>query len=105
MKKVFSLILALTLVLALAACGSSGNNGGAGSNGQDSSQTAGGDASGSDAVDVGSLVVESGKLHMSTNASFPPYEMVANDGSFEGIDVEIATLIAEKMGLDRKSVV
>ena len=98
MKKVFSLILALTLVLALAACGSSGNNGGAGSNGQDSSQTAGGDASGSDAVDVGSLVVESGKLHMSTNASFPPYEMVANDGSFEGIDVEIATLIAEKMG-------
>ena len=100
MKKVFSLILALTLVLALAACGSSGNNGGAGSNGQDSSQTAGGDASGSDAVDVGSLVVESGKLHMSTNASFPPYEMVANDGSFEGIDVEIATLIAEKMGLE-----
>ena len=100
MKKVFSLILALTLVLALAACGSSGNNGGAGNNGQDSSQTAGGDASGSDAVDVGSLVVESGKLHMSTNASFPPYEMVANDGSFEGIDVEIATLIAEKMGLE-----
>ncbi len=100
MKKVFSLILALTLVLALAACGSSGNNGGAGSNGQDSSQTAGGDASGSDAVDVGSLVVESGKLHMSTNASFPPYEMVANDGNFEGIDVEIATLIAEKMGLE-----
>jgi len=100
MKKLFSLILALAMVLALAACGGSGNNGknsnnsGAGSNDLDNSQTAGGYA------DAAGLVVESGKLHMSTNASFPPYEMVANDGSFEGIDVEIATLIAEKMGLE-----
>lgn len=43
-------------------------------------------------------VVE-GELHMATNASFPPYEMVADDGSFEGIDVEIASAIAEKLGL------
>ena len=28
--------------------------------------------------------VEPGKLIMSTNAQFPPYEMVADDGSFEG---------------------
>ncbi len=44
--------------------------------------------------------VEAGKLHMSTNAAFPPYEMVADDGSFEGIDVEVATAIAEKLGLE-----
>ena len=110
MKKLFSLILALAMVLTLVACGGSGNNGGAASNGQNAgdsqntgdTQNAGDaqDAAGSGDVDVSSLVVESGKLHMSTNASFPPYEMVANDGSFEGIDVEIATLIAEKMGLD-----
>ena len=37
---------------------------------------------------------------MSTNASFPPYEMVADDGSFEGIDVEIAGAIADKLGLE-----
>ncbi len=43
-------------------------------------------------------VVE-GELHMATNASFPPYEMVADDGSFEGIDVQIASAIAEKLGL------
>lgn len=43
--------------------------------------------------------VEAGKLSMSTNAQFPPYEMVADDGSFEGIDVEIATAIAGKLGL------
>ena len=37
---------------------------------------------------------------MSTNAPFPPYEMVADDGSFEGIDVEVAHAIAEKLGLE-----
>ena len=37
---------------------------------------------------------------MSTNAQFPPYEMVADDGSFEGIDIEIAAAIAEKLGLE-----
>ena len=37
---------------------------------------------------------------MSTNAQFPPYEMTTDDGGFEGIDVEIATAIAEKLGLE-----
>ena len=60
--------------------------------------------------------VEPGKLIMSTNAAFPPYEMTTDDGSFAGIDVEIAGAIAQKLGLeleiddmdfdaDRKSVV
>lgn len=44
--------------------------------------------------------VEKGKLHMSTNASFPPYEMIKDDGSFEGIDVEVADAIAKKLGLE-----
>lgn len=46
------------------------------------------------------LTIEDGKLIMTTNAAFPPYEMVADDGSFEGIDVEIAGAIAEKLGLE-----
>jgi len=41
-----------------------------------------------------------GKLIMSTNASFPPYEMTTDDGGFAGIDVEIAGAIAEKLGLE-----
>ena len=44
--------------------------------------------------------VEEGKLHMSTNADFPPYEMTTDDGGFEGIDVEVAQAIAEKLGLE-----
>ena len=45
-------------------------------------------------------LVESGKLVMSTNAAFPPYEMTTDSGDFEGIDVEIAGAIAEKLGLE-----
>ncbi len=44
--------------------------------------------------------VEPGKLHMSTNAAFPPYEMTTDAGGFEGIDVEVAAAIAEKLGLE-----
>ena len=46
------------------------------------------------------VTVEEGKLIMSTNAAFPPYEMTTDDGSFEGIDVEVAGAIAEKLGLE-----
>ena len=41
-----------------------------------------------------------GKLTMATNAAFPPYEMTTDAGEFEGIDVEIAGALAEKLGLE-----
>ena len=45
-------------------------------------------------------LVEDGKLVMSTNAAFPPYEMTTDNGGFEGIDVEIAGEIAKKLDLE-----
>ena len=44
--------------------------------------------------------VEAGKLTMATNATFPPYEMTTDTGAFEGIDVDTAQAIAEKLGLE-----
>ena len=49
--------------------------------------------------------IEEGKLIMSTNATFPPYEMVAdgdgvNGSGYEGIDIEIAYALADKLGLE-----
>ncbi len=41
-------------------------------------------------------------LVMATNAAFPPYEYVDDDGNFAGIDVEIAEKIAEKLGMELK---
>ena len=51
-------------------------------------------------ADGGLKTVEDGKLIMSTNAAFPPYEMTTDDGGYAGIDVEIAGAIAEKLGLE-----
>ena len=46
------------------------------------------------------FTLEEGKLIMSTNAAFPPYEMTDDNGNFIGIDVEIAQAIAQKLGLE-----
>lgn len=43
---------------------------------------------------------EENKLVMATNAAFPPYEFKDDGGQFAGIDVEIAGLIAEELGLE-----
>ena len=106
MKKFLSMVLALALALSLAACGGTGNNGGnTTGNGGNANTSAGTNTSadadtGDDAGEAGFTTVEAGKLIMSTNAAFPPYEMTTDDGGFEGIDVEIATAIAEKLGLE-----
>ena len=44
--------------------------------------------------------VVAGKLTMATNATFPPYEMTTDSGEIEGIDVDTAKAIAEKLGLE-----
>lgn len=46
------------------------------------------------------MTIEKGKLIMSTNAAFPPYEMTDDNGKYIGIDVEVAEAIAEKLGLE-----
>ncbi len=102
MKKYLALLLAVVMVFALAACG-----------GEEVAQPPASDVPASDvpasdaptpgvraAVGTELVTVEAGKLHMSTNAEFPPYEMIAADGSFEGIDIEVAGAIAEKLGLE-----
>ncbi len=45
-------------------------------------------------------LVQSGKLIMSTNAEFPPYEYETDDGGYAGIDIEVAQAIADKLGLE-----
>ena len=100
MKKFFVMLLTLACVLSLAACGS---DSAADDTAQEDTQSQ--EEAGTESTDSAEFTtVEEGKLIMSTNAQFPPYEMVA-DGEgvyqgFEGIDVEIAVAIADKLGLE-----
>lgn len=124
MKKIASLLAAVMLLTAtLAGCGNSGSGSStaetstsstvsetSASESESSSEAAGdetsSEASATEAGDYGEFTtIEEGKLIMATNAQFPPYEMVAdgegfNGTGFEGIDVEIASAIADKLGLE-----
>ena len=105
LSKLLCLVLALTMVFAFVGCGKKTEAEKTDTN----PEQQGTPSSGSDVApaelpasdsDLSLTTVIPGKLVMSTNAAFPPYEMVADDGSFEGIDVEIAGAIAKKLGLE-----
>ena len=81
--------------LALTACGGSASSTASSTASSASSSEA---ASTSAAAEL--ATVEAGKLTMATNATFPPYEMTTDSGEIEGIDVDTAKAIAEKLGLE-----
>ena len=81
--------------LALTACGGSSSTASSVASSAASSEAA------STSAAAGELTtVEAGKLTMATNATFPPYEMTTDSGDIEGIDVDTAKAIAEKLGLE-----
>ncbi len=80
--------------LALTACGGSASSAAS----SVASSAASSEAVSSSAAEL--TTVEAGKLTMATNAAFPPYEMTTDAGEFEGIDVDTAKAIAEKLGLE-----
>ena len=85
--------------LALTACGgSSSTASSAAASSVASSAAASSEAASAAATEL--TTVEAGKLTMATNAAFPPYEMTTDTGAFEGIDIETAQAIADKLGLE-----
>ena len=89
-KKFLALLSAAAMMTTLmVGCGSNGNN------------AASNDPSTDGNAEPAALTtVTPGKLTMSTNATFPPYEMTDDNGNIVGIDVEIAGAIADKLGLE-----
>ena len=107
MKKLTALLLGAAMALSLAACGATATVEEPAAE-ETSSSEAVSEAASEDAASTEETAGEAaavttvteGVLTMSTNAAFPPYEMTADDGSFEGIDIEVAGAIAEKLGLE-----
>ena len=95
MKKILAIALALCLAFTLVACGGSEPAAPA-----SSAPAAGSEAAGSEAAPAELVTVEEGKLIMSTNCGFPPYEMLDDAGNPIGIDVEISKALGEKLGLE-----
>ena len=98
MKKITALLLGAVMALSLAACGGASS---AAASSAASSEAASSEAAASETTETAALTtVNAGKLTMSTNAAFPPYEMTTDSGEFEGIDIETAQAIADKLGLE-----
>ena len=103
MKKILSLMLALTMCLGLAACGN--DNEPTETPAETPAETTPVETpaetgSAGDYGDFAGSLIEEGKLIMVTNASFPPYEMTDDDNNVIGIDPDIAQAIADKLGLE-----
>ena len=108
MKKYFAMLLAGMMAVSLVACGGSSTASApaeapaeAEAEAPAEEETTEAEAPAETTEETAEMTtVEAGVLHMATNAAFPPYEMISDNGGFEGIDVEIATEIARKLGLE-----
>ena len=102
MKKLSAMLMAGAMMMSLAACGSSASSASseAVSSEAASSEVASSAASSEAASAAELTTVTPGKLTMSTNAAFPPYESTDDNGNFVGIDIDVAAAIAEKLGLE-----
>ena len=98
MKKITALMLSSAMMLSLAACGGSASTETVSSETASSEAVSTEEAASADAAAL--TTVNAGKLTMSTNAAFPPYEMTTDSGELEGIDIDVAAAVAEKLGLE-----
>ena len=99
MKKLSAVLMAGAMMMSLAACGSAASSAPASSEAV-SSEAASSEAASSSEAAAELTTVTPGKLTMSTNAAFPPYESTDDNGNFVGIDIDVATAIADKLGLE-----
>ena len=111
-KKIMAVLVAAGMVVSLAACGGSSQTAETVESAAESvasaaetvestaADAAESTAEAAAAEDAELVTVTEGKLTMSTNAAFPPYEMTTDSGDLEGIDIEVAGAIAKKLGLE-----
>lgn len=100
-KKRTTLTAALLFALPLAACGGEGGAGGSddesGSEPQADGVCATTDASG----DLLAEICEKGTITVSTDPAYPPQsELNEQTGDYEGFDIDVATEIANRLGVD-----
>ncbi len=80
-------VLAVSVVLIVsAACGGGGSDGGGGGGGGGGGLLA--------------AVKERGELRVSTDPAYKPQSFLTEDGTWKGFDIDVATEIAERLGVD-----
>jgi len=96
MKKLIAMLLTAVVSVSLIACGSSSNAPAAGNETQetaDAGEEAGAEGAASEALADGKLIV-------GTNAEFPPFEYLGDNGEPDGFDIALIKAIGEKLGVE-----
>ena len=108
MKKT-AVVLFLAMTMAFAGCGEKDDASTSNSNSSNTQDNAELEGNGSDTQSEdnsnedaaqGSGVLADGILNVGTNAEFPPFEFVGDDGEPAGFDIALIEAIAEKLGVD-----
>ncbi|MCM1326260.1 MAG: basic amino acid ABC transporter substrate-binding protein [Bacteroidales bacterium] len=100
MKKVIAMLLAATLCFGtLTACGEQKAAGGTEVNGGAGATQGSTDNTGSADKAAAVETIKDGVLIIGTNAAFPPFEYIGDNGEPDGFDIALANAIAEKLGL------
>ena len=94
-KKIISTILVTAMtVLSLAGCGSAGT-----ANNADNGSTYYADITDDPSVNTPATAPAQETLIVGTNAAFPPFEYIGDDGNPDGFDVALIKAIGGKMGI------
>ncbi len=110
MKKIIATMLAATMVIGLTACGSSATTEASEASAQEASteaseasvqETSADDAQVSEEASTAvSEAIADGVLTVGTNAEFPPFEYVGDDGNPDGFDMALIKAVGEKIGVE-----
>ena len=94
MKKIIAMLLTAAISVSLIACGSSTSTGSS-----DAKDTAAAEETAS-AEGAESDALADGKLIVGTNAEFPPFEYLGDNGEPDGFDMALIKAIGEKLGVE-----
>ena len=94
MKRLRLLAVLSFVLLLIAACGTAGD--------EPEESEGNGDASAESDEPTGLLasVLDAGVLRVSTDPAYPPQSSVTKSGDYEGFDIDVATEIAKRMGVE-----
>ncbi len=103
LKKMMTAAVAALLALSMAACGRANSS----STSTDTSSTGSSSAESSSTVVAGNpdehtveAIKEKGKLVVTTEATYPPFEFQNKNGELVGLDVSVAKALAEDLGVE-----
>ena len=103
MKKMIAMLMTAVIAVSLMACGGSSTAQPA-DNKEEAAQETGEEAAEAEAdaaaEDAVSEALADGVLIVGTNAEFPPFEYVGDDGEPDGFDIALIKAICEKLGVE-----